>query len=134
MYRDMSDVNFKIQNTCFQQIMHDKWTKVMRYVSKYLFATDRCKSNNAIIFSNLYLYINMFETFFFTFLFDVWLIYTQDILFTAKYMYDGPAAKHCLRQCISNLKLVLYLAITRQLTLKFQLTIEMSYLYNHCKH
>lgn len=43
----------------------------MRYVSKYLFATDRCKSNTAIIFSNLYLYINMFEIFFFTFLFDV---------------------------------------------------------------
>lgn len=73
MCRDMSVVNFKTQNTCFQQIMHDKWTKVMRYVSKYLFATDRCKSNTAItsIFSNLYLYINMFEIFFFTFLFDV---------------------------------------------------------------
>lgn len=29
MYRDMSVVNFKTQNTCFQQIMHDKWTKVI---------------------------------------------------------------------------------------------------------
>lgn len=71
MYRDMSVVNFKTQNTYFQQITHDKWTKVMRYVSKYLFATGSCKSNTAIIFSNLYLYINMFEIFFFTFLFDV---------------------------------------------------------------
>lgn len=113
----MSVVNFKTQNTYFQQIMHDKWTKVMRYVSKYLFATDRLLS-----FSLTCTYILICLRYFFSLSCLMFDLYTRNTLH--RHIYDGPVTKHCLRQCISKLKLALYLA--------YNSTIDTQILVDYC--
>lgn len=104
------------------------------FLNTYLLLTD--VNRILLLFSLTCTYILICLRYFFHFL--VWCLtdlYTQNTLHRqihVRWSSSKTLSKAMHQYATSNLLFILL--ITRQLTLKFWLTIEMSYLYNHCKH